>query len=323
MDRTRWAALGTVIVVVALAGAAFALTSDGRTASSAPVVSSTSAPTTTAAPTTTTAFTTTTAPPSTDLARGAENPRVADLQRRLKELRFDPGPADGVFGLATHYAVQGFQKLAGMQPSGVVTPAVWSALETAAPPTAKVPNGGADRVEIDLPSQLLFVYQAGNLRLITHISTGSGKSYCENGHCGNARTPAGSFRFSYRFSGWRVSPLGRLYNPVYFTSTGIAVHGSNSVPTYPASHGCVRIPMHIAAYFPSLVERGDAVYVLDGGAAPAPAAPLPAVLPPPPNDPPSPPEGTETTLAPEPTTTTLPPDTTTTTTATQPPPPVP
>jgi len=54
------------------------------------------------------------------------------------------------------------------------------------------------------------------------------------------------------------APLGKLYNPVYFVG-GIAVHGAPSVPNRPASHGCVRIPMHIAEYFPTLVAKGDPV----------------------------------------------------------------
>jgi lipoprotein-anchoring transpeptidase ErfK/SrfK len=35
------------------------------------------------------------------------------------------------------------------------------------------------------------------------------------------------------------APLGTLYRPLYFVG-GWAVHGSPSVPGYPASHGCVR-----------------------------------------------------------------------------------
>ena len=57
-----------------------------------------------------------------------------------------------------------------------------------------------------------------------------------------------------------MAPLGRLYNPVYFNG-GIAVHGAGSVPNHPASHGCVRIPMHIAEYFPALVNTGDVIEV--------------------------------------------------------------
>jgi hypothetical protein len=54
-----------------------------------------------------------------------------------------------------------------------------------------------------------------------------------------------------------------MYNPVYF-NYGIAVHGMTNVPVYPASHGCVRMPMHIAQNFPSMVKSGDMVYVFDG-----------------------------------------------------------
>jgi lipoprotein-anchoring transpeptidase ErfK/SrfK len=63
--------------------------------------------------------------------------------------------------------------------------------------------------------------------------------------------------------GWDKSPLGQLYQPYYFNG-GIAVHGYSSVPTTPASHGCARIPMHIAQYFPLLVKVGDPVYVFGG-----------------------------------------------------------
>jgi hypothetical protein len=93
--------------------------------------------------------------------------------------------------------------------------------------------------------------------------------------------------------------LGALYNPFYFNK-GIAVHGYQSVPPTPASHGCARIPMHIAEYFHTLVNQGDAVYV-DGGQpaqilsstpinkAPAfPVAPIPGPGTPTPTAPPAP-----------------------------------
>jgi hypothetical protein len=67
--------------------------------------------------------------------------------------------------------------------------------------------------------------------------------------------------------GWREGRLGRMYKPVYF-NYGIAVHGSKNVPLYPASHGCIRIPMHIAEYFPDLVKNGDRVFVFDGKKSP-------------------------------------------------------
>jgi peptidoglycan hydrolase-like protein with peptidoglycan-binding domain len=238
------------------------------------------APTTTAAPA---------PPPSSDLARGSAGPAVEAVQRRLHELRLDPGPVDGRYGGGTLYAVQGFQKLAGLEPTGVVGPETEAALEAPPAVVPLVPGAEPDRVEVDLGRQLLLLWQGGELRLVSHVSTGSGERYCEGGRCGTAVTPTGAFRFSWRYPGWRTSRLGRLYNPVYFTSSGIAVHGATSVPTYPASHGCVRIPMHIAEYFPDLVDRGDAVYVVDGPGAAAAAAPV-APTGPPPADPPAPPE---------------------------------
>jgi peptidoglycan hydrolase-like protein with peptidoglycan-binding domain len=321
MNRTRWAVLAAVVALVAATGTAYGLTRADDTAAvgtadddGAGLSSSTTTSTTEATTTTTTeAPTTTTTPPapaSDVLRQGSEGPAVADLQRRLTELHFDPGAADGNFGAGTLYAVQGFQKLNGMAPDGVVGPQVRDALAAPAAVTPLVPNGGGDRVEVDLRRQLLFLYDGGELRLISHVSTGSGERYCVQGDCQVADTPPGSYRFLWRYPGWRESRLGKLYNPVYFTRSGIAVHGSQSVPTHPASHGCVRIPMHIAEYFPSLVRQGDAVYVVDGSGPVAPAPAAPSTLPPPPPDPPTTPEPAPTTT----TTTTTAPSTTTTST---------
>jgi hypothetical protein len=322
LKNPRWAALTAVVALVGAAGLWWgigsAIADDDVAAPTTTTTSTTERPTTTSTsrPTTTTTIaptTTTTVGDDGVLERGEQGEAVAALQRRLTELHFDPGPADGAFGTGTLYAVQGFQKLAGMAPDGRVGPEVLAALADPPFPAAMVPNGEPTRIEVDKARQLMFVFVDGGLRLITHISTGSGEEYCSRGRCGRiATTPEGAFRFMWRYDGWRESELGKLYNPVYFTGSGIAVHGSSSVPTYPASHGCVRIPMHIAEYFPSLVARGDAVYVL-AHAGDAPGTP-PSGEPtaPPPDDPPTSPD-TTTTTAPPPTTTTAPPATTTTT----------
>ena len=55
-----------------------------------------------------------------------------------------------------------------------------------------------------------------------------------------------------------------MYHPSYFSS-GYAVHGSESVPAYPASHGCVRIPMFAAKEFSRMAPVGTLVIVHDGG----------------------------------------------------------
>jgi lipoprotein-anchoring transpeptidase ErfK/SrfK len=43
-----------------------------------------------------------------------------------------------------------------------------------------------------------------------------------------------------QIDGVRHGPLGDLWRPKYFNG-GIAIHGSPSIPPYPASHGCARL----------------------------------------------------------------------------------
>lgn len=194
------------------------------------------------------------------LTLGSKGSRVRGLQEELRALRYDPGPVDGVFGATTQAAVWAFQKVNHLHPDGVVGPKTMRALEHPRPPRPLVRHGADDRVEIDLTHQLLYVYAGDELRLISHISSGSGVPYCSNGHCGDAVTPTGDYHTTWRVDGWRTSYLGHLYNPVYFVD-GIAVHGYPNVPLHPASHGCVRIPMHTAEIFPKIVGEDEAVYV--------------------------------------------------------------
>src|SRR5207249_3166547 len=135
------------------------------------------------------------------------------------------------------------------------------------------PGGGGTRVEVDLPRQVLFLYEGNALYKILPVSTGSGNRFCVDGRCDRAITPGGSFRISRRIRGWHTSPLGKLYNPMFFNQ-GIAIHGALSVPGYPASHGCVRIPMFAAGWFYQLVPNGTPVYVIGGPHVPPPLSDL-------------------------------------------------
>ena len=182
------------------------------------------------------------------------------LEQRLADLRFDV-TVDGKMDDNTKQALIAFQKLNGLPRTGQPTPDVTNALATANAPAPLKPDGGATRVEIDLGRQVLFLYTNGSLAKILPVSTGTGKRYCDEGKCGTAVTPTGSFRIERRINGWRKSDLGRLYNPMYFKG-GIAIHGFPSVPTTPASHGCVRIPMSSANAFPSQVPDGTPVFVV-------------------------------------------------------------
>jgi lipoprotein-anchoring transpeptidase ErfK/SrfK len=74
-----------------------------------------------------------------------------------------------------------------------------------------------------------------------------------------------------KIEGWRKSPLGLLYYPSYLFD-GVAIHGNPAVPTRPASHGCIRIPMFAAKEFSQMAIIGMDVIVHDGS---LPASPGP------------------------------------------------
>lgn len=204
--------------------------------------------------------------PPQGLGEGDRGPQVEQLERRLDALRYDVGPPNDVFDATTRHAVVAFQKVEGLPVTGRATQDVVDRLAVARPPSPLVPGGGVTRVEVDLVRQVLLLFEGDALFRVLPVSTGSGKRFCEGGRCRRAVTPPGKFVVYKRISGWRKSDLGRLYNPVYFNE-GIAIHGFPSVPPRPASHGCVRIPMSAAEWFPQRVPDGTPVYVLDGKTA--------------------------------------------------------
>ncbi|MDP9069787.1 MAG: L,D-transpeptidase family protein [Actinomycetota bacterium] len=203
------------------------------------------------------------------LGPGARGAQVRALEQRLAELKYDVGRVDGVFDSITGHAVMAFQKVNGMKRSGRATQDVLAKLASAGLPAPMLSAGGATRVEVDIKRQVLFLYTGGGLNRIVSVSTGSGKRYCVDGQCDTAVTPGGSFRITRRITGWRTSRLGRLWNPLYFNG-GIAIHGAASVPAFPASHGCVRVPMSTASWLPGVVPNGTPVYVVGGPKAPVP-----------------------------------------------------
>jgi len=177
---------------------------------------------------------------------------VAAVQRRLADLRYYAGPVDGAAGPAMRSAVMAFQKVNGLTADGAVGAATLAALEAPAQPVLR--GGPADRIEVDLNIQVLHLVLGGELARTMPVSSGNGASYTTEGG-GKARslTPVGHFTIERRIRGVRKAALGTLYDPLYFYR-GWAIHGSNSVPPYPASHGCVR------------VTRADAVWLFDRAA---------------------------------------------------------
>jgi lipoprotein-anchoring transpeptidase ErfK/SrfK len=270
--RSRGVGIGVVL--------AFALTAcasgDGNETAKSQAASATTLTTRAAivAETTTSSSTTTTEPTTTTTAAplqsaSASIPTVRALQERLAELGYDVGTPDGKWGARTTYSLMAFQKVEGLSVDGQDGPQTQAALATASKPTAMLPGGAATRIEIDVARQVLFHWVGGNLARILPVSTGNNEYYCVEGECSTAVTPGGNFRIGRKAAGLEVAPLGELWWPMYFNG-GIAIHGSPSVPAYPASHGCIRIPMYAAPTFYDQVPAGTRVHVLNSPEAEAP-----------------------------------------------------
>lgn len=197
------------------------------------------------------------------LRRGMQGADVLALQHRLSALGFWLGTADGGYGYLTEQAVLAFEKSAGLHRDGVAGPGILAALESAQKPTAQSSTGHV--VEVDLAHQILLVVDNGVVSTVFNTSTGSGRHYYYQGRRYLATTPAGHFQITREIDGLRDGPLGALWRPKYFNG-GIAVHGSSSVPAYPASHGCVRVSNSAINWIWSsgLAPVGTAVWVYGG-----------------------------------------------------------
>jgi N-acetylmuramoyl-L-alanine amidase len=195
------------------------------------------------------------------LVQGDYGPDVLVMERRLAALHYDVGRVDSTFDYSTRHGVTAFQKVEGLGRTGT-----WTTIETA---RAMHPHGFRLRyhdsrltAEVDITRQVLVLARSGTILTIVDISTGSEKPYYQDGVRYIAHTPRGVFSIYHKIDGVRISKLGELYRPSYFYK-GWAIHGSGSVPTYPASHGCVRITNPVADRLFSRLAIGTRVAVYD------------------------------------------------------------
>ena len=197
------------------------------------------------------------------LQLGMSGSAVKTLQRRLAALKYYPGSIDGHFGANTLEAVWAFQEVQGLPGEDYVSSAMQRALAHPRAPKVLDRSAGGNRIEVNLAREVLVLYHKNQIQLISHVSSGGGYFYCSpGGGCGYAVTPTGNFKAVVFMSGWVQVPLGEMYNPVFFIGTAFAIHGDTYVPLAPVSHGCVRIPMDIAAFFHTLVHiPGEPVIV--------------------------------------------------------------
>ncbi|MBI5156467.1 MAG: murein L,D-transpeptidase [Acidimicrobiia bacterium] len=210
-------------------------------------------------------------PPSLDstlvrLEPGDSGPDVARMQQALADAGFYHFEIDGVFGRGTETAVIALHKYLGIDRTATFDSLDWVRLAQLPPPG--IPNrwNEKDYIEIDIARQLLFLVRGGRVTQILPVSTGSGNVYwsVRNGSWATSRTPRGDFVLQNHQYGWGCdSVTGWCVYKYWGFSRFYGVHGYRSVPTYPASHGCVRVTIADADWLEPHLFIGMPIHVWD------------------------------------------------------------
>ncbi|MGH2723911.1 MAG: L,D-transpeptidase [Actinomycetota bacterium] len=187
-----------------------------------------------------------TAPLPPNLSTGAHGPYVKSLEWRLRNLDHRLTGVNKSFDYRTGDAVMAFHKVQGMARVETVKAATWKKLTKPFVPKS-VSTKPKFHIEIDQTRQVLYVIKNGDIDEIVHTSTGK------------ASTPTNDGVFSVHRKIAGYSP-NNLYYPSYFDGNR-AVHGWPSVPSYPASHGCSRVPYWTAIWLHGLMPIGTQVRV--------------------------------------------------------------
>jgi hypothetical protein len=182
--------------------------------------------------------------PSAHVGSSGANVRV--LQHALARLAYVT-PRGGRYDAATARAVLAFRKVNKMARTGSVNRTIFRMLLAGQGGyRLRYPNAGK-HVEFDWSRQVLVLARGGVPERIYHASSGKPST----------PTVFGTFRF------YRKSPGTNSHGMVdssYFIG-GYAIHGYSSVPSYAASHGCIRVPIPNARSIFDWVSLGDRIFV--------------------------------------------------------------
>ncbi|HYH90328.1 MAG TPA: L,D-transpeptidase family protein [Solirubrobacteraceae bacterium] len=177
---------------------------------------------------------------------GARGPIVRLVQSRLAGLRYAVSRS-GTFDASTARAVVAYRKVRGMSRIGVASRSVVRGLLARRGSfKARHPQHGK-HVEVDLSRQVMALLRGGRVYRIYGVSSGK------------ASTPTVLGRYRVYSKTIGTNALG-MVDSSYFIG-GYAIHGYVSVPTFPASHGCVRVPIPNAGSIYRWLRIGDRVDV--------------------------------------------------------------
>jgi hypothetical protein len=184
---------------------------------------------------------------SPDLSGGDSGPSVRLLQSELNGLHFVV-PLNGVFDEATGRAVIAYRKMTGLARVSSTNLTVFKKLQEGAGTFhVRYPSDGR-HVEGDLTRQVLAeIEPGGHVRALYTMSSGKPST----------PTVIGRFRVYNRTPGTNSEGM---VDSSYFIR-GYAIHGYAEVPTYAASHGCLRVPVPNALSIYDWVQYGTPVDV--------------------------------------------------------------
>ena len=113
--------------------------------------------------------------------------------------------------------------------------------------------GEVTRVVVSLADQMVYAYDGDELVGAATAST------AREGHI----TPAGIFTILAKHREYRSKKYDNASMPYMqrIDDYGIAMHGGQPLPGYPASHGCIRMPTKFAAKLFAATKVGTPVYV--------------------------------------------------------------
>jgi lipoprotein-anchoring transpeptidase ErfK/SrfK len=171
---------------------------------------------------------------------------IRALQRRLRRLGYVTG-SPGSYDARTARAVLAFRKVTGMQRTTSASVNVMRAIARGKGRfKIRFPEHGR-HIEADLSRQVIALIAAGAVRRIYPVSSGKPSTPTVQGH----------FKVYSKTPG--VNAKGMVHS-AYFIG-GYATHGYPSVPVYPASHGCLRVPIPDALSLFNWIKIGTPVDV--------------------------------------------------------------
>jgi hypothetical protein len=178
---------------------------------------------------------------------GARGLLVTLAQQRLAALHIYM-PQSGVFDLQTQLALDAYHRLLGWGEGDMSLDARTMAalLDGLGTFHVRYPGNGT-HAEGDLSDQLLALTNGSKVYEIFPISSGKPST----------PTVLGNYRVYYRVPGYL--PDGMYYSSFFYS--GYAIHGYDPAPDYPASHGCMRLPISDAIHVFDWLNYGDWVDV--------------------------------------------------------------